>query len=305
MKIAAVIVTHNRFELLKRALWSYENQDVLPDYLIVVDNMCSDGTAEYLKTWKEKSKNNCHKIVITMNDNVGGSGGFYVGTKAALDLKVDWIWVADDDAIPERDVFSKAKRHIKEIRFDKVVAICTSVYVDGKVSTSNRGIRKKNPLRFTLHEIDEERYSDDYFLCNHFSYVGVLMRADILEEVGLINKDFFIWRDDVEHSWRLSEKGIIVCFPDMRVNHYISKNDYSGTTWKSYYGYRNDIILLKDKKKYIYMLTKIAAAIRKSILSNSREERFLYISAIKNGLKGEKGMNDLYNPTWSVNNREC
>lgn len=46
-KIGAVIVTFNRIEKLKKALFSYESQTVVPDILIVVDNHSNDGTHEF------------------------------------------------------------------------------------------------------------------------------------------------------------------------------------------------------------------------------------------------------------------
>lgn len=89
--VAVVIVTYNRLEKLKIALKSYENQIFLPNYLIVVNNCSTDGTKEYLDCW-EKEKNTIRKIVINTNENLGGSGGFYIGQKASMKLNVDWIY---------------------------------------------------------------------------------------------------------------------------------------------------------------------------------------------------------------------
>ena len=44
MKIGVVLVTYNRLEKLKIALKSYEEQTVLPKYILVVNNNSNDGT---------------------------------------------------------------------------------------------------------------------------------------------------------------------------------------------------------------------------------------------------------------------
>ena len=44
-KIAAVIVTYNRLTKLKKALASYEQQLHKPNYMVIVDNASTDGTA--------------------------------------------------------------------------------------------------------------------------------------------------------------------------------------------------------------------------------------------------------------------
>ena len=54
LKIAAVIVTYNRLDKLKKALVSYESQSVKPQYIIVVNNASTDSTQEYLEKWKQQ-----------------------------------------------------------------------------------------------------------------------------------------------------------------------------------------------------------------------------------------------------------
>ena len=201
MKIAAVIVTYNRLDMLKEVLDAFDNQIKQPDYLIVVNNASTDNTSEFLELWSKRGS--MSKIVITTSENIGGSGGFYVGTEKAIQLGADWIWVSDDDAIPNLDVFAKAYEHINNINWNEVSAICTEVRTNGEISLSNRSIRKNSFFKFKLIHVPAIEYENRSFECDNFSYVGVLMNKIALDKVGLINKDYFIWRDDVEHSWMI------------------------------------------------------------------------------------------------------
>ena len=100
MNIIAVIVTYNRLNLLKRAVAAVLDQTCKPDHLIIVDNCSSDGTRPWL-TQLESSRNDV--MICMLDSNQGGAGGFSHGIREAYEAGADWIWVMDDDTIPEPD----------------------------------------------------------------------------------------------------------------------------------------------------------------------------------------------------------
>ena len=83
--IGCIIVTFNRIEKLKKTLDSYAKQNLLPKYILVVNNASTDGTAMFLKQWEKKDEG-FEKIVLNSATNVGGSGGYYLGEKEAIRL---------------------------------------------------------------------------------------------------------------------------------------------------------------------------------------------------------------------------
>lgn len=111
--VAVVIVTYNRLKKLKTALYYYEKQILLPEYIIIVNNYSTDETKEYLEEWKKKV-NKFKKIVINAKENLGGSGGFYLGQQEAMKLNVDWIYLADDDAYPDSNYISNLVKYLKK-----------------------------------------------------------------------------------------------------------------------------------------------------------------------------------------------
>ena len=80
MTVDVVIVTYNRLEKLKKAIASYENQTRTFRNMIVVNNHSTDGTQEFLEAWKME-KAAFSKYVISTDDYLGGSGGYYLGQK--------------------------------------------------------------------------------------------------------------------------------------------------------------------------------------------------------------------------------
>ena len=85
VKLDLVIVTFNRLEKLKKALSCYEKQTSPFRNLILVNNCSTDGTKEYIDEW-QREKTFFGKIVIHTDENLGGSGGFYLGQKKAAEL---------------------------------------------------------------------------------------------------------------------------------------------------------------------------------------------------------------------------
>ena len=86
MDIGVVIVTYNRKEKLMETLNQFSRQTKSPLYVMVVNNASTDQTEAVLKSWQEE-KESYKKIVLNLEENTGGSGGFYEGLKKSLSLR--------------------------------------------------------------------------------------------------------------------------------------------------------------------------------------------------------------------------
>lgn len=87
MKFSLVITTHNRVELLKRAIASALEQ-TLPGEIIVVDNASSDATSEYVKRLGDRV------VYHRQSTNTRHAGAVNAGVDIATG---DWIKFIDDD----------------------------------------------------------------------------------------------------------------------------------------------------------------------------------------------------------------
>ena len=192
MKIGVVIVTYNRLEKLKIALKSYEKQSIKPQYILVVNNNSTDGTIEYLREWKNES-NGIEKIILNLDKNTGGSGGFYEGLKASLDLDAGWRWVADDDAYPKENAFEIAKKYIEKYpdSENKISAISGTVLKsDGKLIDCSHRRRIYTTLfnRIAQPYSKISDYEKEEFEINGFSYVGTMINKSKLKQTELTKK---------------------------------------------------------------------------------------------------------------------
>lgn len=299
--IGVVLVTFNRLEKLKKTLESYAEQTLYPQYIIVVNNASNDGTTDFLAEW-ENEASPYKRIVINLSHNLGGSGGYYAGEKEAIKLSASWIMVADDDAYPSADYIEGMDSFIQSYIGGRLAAVCGSVVEKGSYALWHRRFKRKG---FSL-EYSEVTRPEDYqkkdFEVSYISYVGPVMNKVALQEVGLVDKDFFIWNDDIEHMQRLGKYGKMFCVPRYELHHDVDSQN-SALSWKSYYGLRNNLVLLKRyfPLRFLIVLSLLTAkAILCPLKGKCLQEMRLRLTAIKDGLVGNLGIHPVYKPGWSL-----
>lgn len=307
MKIAAVVVTYNRLEKLKNTLKFYSEITEGPDYLFVVNNNSSDGTGIYLSEW-EKLKENFNKKVLTMNENLGGAGGFFYGCIEAMKYNPNWILLADDDAYPDKNVIVNFKDYIQSNDAKKVSALCSSVYkVDNTIDYGHRKfIKYKWWIRPVLIPSTTLDYKKEVFNIDLFSYVGVFLNVNVLREVGLCNPNFFIYYDDMEHSLRLGKVGKILCIPSAKFVHddgygQAKAREQYIMSWRDYYDIRNKIYVFLRHKPIVgifWTLSRLFVCFNK--YSRSLKCQRLYLIAIFDGIRGKLGKHSKYKPGFSI-----
>lgn len=215
-KVAAVVVTYNRKALLLENIESLLNQTFsnLLD-IIVVDNASTDGTKEAL----EKYINNNEIIYKNTGANLGGAGGFSFGVRTAVEADYDYLWLMDDDTIPQEDaleVLLKAKNQLKE----------NFGYLSGNVLWKDGTPCLMNNQKHFNKVVDIVSSTNEFVPVTQSTFVSLFMPSKIVKKVGLPIKEFFIWGDDVEYTRRISiiHKLPCYCVKNSIVKHLMNEN---------------------------------------------------------------------------------
>src|SRR5579885_3621918 len=96
--IASVTVAYNGTAVLRRHLNSLRKQTRKLDEIIVVNNASTDDTMAVLRSEYPEVR------VLEQPDNQGVGGGLATGLSyAALNRRHDWVWLFDQDSVPEPD----------------------------------------------------------------------------------------------------------------------------------------------------------------------------------------------------------
>lgn len=259
MKVAAVVVTHNRCELLSQCLVALFAQDCRVDCVIVIDNASTDGTEQAMDRLQATEAKLCY---VRLAVNVGGAGGFATGMREAYRLGADWLWLMDDDTIVSPDALTHllvAVTNVPNVGF----ACSRVVWKDGSVHRMNLpGIQP-------LSNSDEPFNSyDPYFHVIACSFVSVLIARRAVHAVGLPYKEFFIRGDDIEYTMRITRAGFAGLYVGTSIAKHLTPNNYSSIdwdhvpetdAWKYCHDIRNQLFMIKRQGtgRYLRRLRKM------------------------------------------------
>jgi rhamnopyranosyl-N-acetylglucosaminyl-diphospho-decaprenol beta-1,3/1,4-galactofuranosyltransferase len=214
--VAAVVVTYNRKHDLIHCLNSIFKQTELPNRLILIDNQSTDGTPELLlengiidelptnasedrvyTSYKKLSENASLQIdYVRKFENDGGAGGFYKGMKQGFEGGFDWIWMMDDDGMADRNQL----KNLLEVSLYKDYKYVNALVVE-KDNTDYLAFGLKGYA--TVDQIKEKEVIDGF--ANPFN--GTLIAREVIERIGMIKREMFIWGDEREYTNRVKKNG--------------------------------------------------------------------------------------------------
>lgn len=250
-KIVAIIVTYNRKVLLNEAINALLNQTFKEFDIYIIDNASTDGTYEYIKQRIDQFNNITY---MNTGKNLGGAGGFYYGIKKATENNYDKIWIMDDDTIPTStalEEFINADKILEDYGF-----LCSDVkWIDG------------NPCAMNVPNISNKWIKNTHYLSegllsvSQCSFVSCFFSSDIVKQVGLPLKEFFVWGDDAEYTKRISEIKDSYFVSKSIVTHKMNSNiptdisqDSPDRLFRYKYSYRNMYYVNKKQGNKLSML---------------------------------------------------
>lgn len=236
--ILAVIVTHNRCDLLRRCIDHLLNQSRQPDHILIINNASTDGTVEMLKL---------RGIDFITQDNVGSAGGWRRGIQYALDYGFDAVWLMDDDGYPDAEA----------------LGLLQAALVQGVACASSVVLLEDRPTHFvfpfplldaaglpvilgcprkmtTLAELRMQAPDGTYPFAHFFN--GALISLSAVRQAGNVNDEYFIYGDEVDYFFRLRGVGEVISV--LSAAHYhpdVSRRQFSPV--KVYYYIKNSLIL--------------------------------------------------------------
>ncbi|NJO52694.1 MAG: glycosyltransferase [Leptolyngbyaceae cyanobacterium RM2_2_4] len=268
-KVAAIVVTFNRKELLVRCLQALKKQTRQVDKIIVVDNCSSDGTPDLLKKAGYLSDSGID--YVRLPTNTGGAGGFYAGMKRAYEAGYDWLWMMDDDGFTASDCLEK----LLEVsdKFNVIGSTVLSTDDPTKLALKLRVLDQQGnfAIRQYIQTYDQLLAAaiDGVYqgFANFFN--GVLIHRDVVEKVGYIQKELFIWGDEYEYFIRIkSAQYTIVTKQD--AFYYHPESLFKFTEIKHYHYFRNLFYIYRKyadsmysgNAKYFYPVYTLIACLR-------------------------------------------
>ena len=293
--VAIVVVTYNRADMLRGLLDGLTKLDQPADAVIVVNNASTDHTSQVLA---EAITPNLQ--VIDSPENLGGAGGFHLGTKAAVTQGWDRLYLIDDDVVPAHDCLEVLLAQDEDCLF--------SVREDRNGNLIELAALKfdlRNPLAIkpktssVMDTYPTREAMPERVPVENVAFEGFMIRRTVLEEIGLPDPSYFIFYDDVDLAIRARRAGrTIWAVRDavlVRQLDFSQQHDLAG--WKGFYMYRNLFVVHLRYGENVLVRLKpwlITAAV--VLLSPLRGGKHEAVNVIK-ALRAARGMRTLPNST--------
>lgn len=276
-KVAIVILNYNGGQLLHDCVKSFLTLHYEAYRLFVVDNASTDHSIDGLEDLGPQVE------VIRSEENLGYTGGNNLGMQTALDQGYDYVLLVNNDTIVHNPDFITqmvdftASTDDAGIVGPKVFFRTTDV-VQNTICATPFFLRALAswPLQ-KLRPKETNRSGDQTKEVDVLNGVCILLKAEMLRKIGLLDPLIFMYREDTDiaiRARRLGWKSYYV--PYESIVHLQKSVGYEYNSMVNFLLKRNAVYVLK---KHGYWLNALGQAISSVILSSARAIR----ASLKNG----------------------
>lgn len=275
-----ILVNYNGFNDTVECINSLQKINNKYD-IIIVDNASSDKSYSKLC---EKYKNEVNIHVLKTEENLGFAGGNNFGINYALSKGADIFLLLNNDTIVKEDFLDNLL-----IGYDNksIVTSMINYYDDKDEHWYCAGYLNQNKC------IVENGYPYYEGKVNFASGCCMLLSSYVINQIGLLSEDYFMYYEDVDYCMKAKQKKIDIFYrPKSIIYHKVSKSiEGSNSVMAIYYNNRNRFYIMKKYKLgvmcYLYTyLTRIIKYIE-SILF--RTNNYIIKEAYRDYKKGIAG----------------
>ena len=211
--------------------------------VIVADNGSDDGTVAAVKAGFPEVR------IVENGANLGFAAGNNAGISEALRAGADAVFVLNNDTEVPSDAVSRLVS-VLDARSDAACVCPVLVYADapdrlwfaGSLFDPSRARSGRN----SSYELGRAVLPDQPFEIERGVGAAMLVRASVIEAIGMFAPELFYLHEDVDWSLRMRAAGWrILLVPDVRIIHKVaaSQGGHPLTPLTAYYGTRNDLEL--------------------------------------------------------------
>ncbi len=233
MDLSIIIVNYQTYELTKQTIDSIINKDHPFQYEIyMVDNASPDDSLERLQ--KDFAPEQETGLIKFMANN-RNSGFAHANNLALKESNAKYVLLLNSDTVILNRALAKCINHMEE---DSSIGAlgCKVVLPDGSLDKACRrsfptfsvsfyrmvGLSRLFPKskrfgRYNLTFLDENQTYEVDCLVGAF----MLVRSEAIQEVGLLDEQFFMYGEDIDWCYRIKSGGWkVVYYSDAEIVHY-------------------------------------------------------------------------------------
>ncbi len=233
-RVVVILVLYNSLKYLPECLESLSKLNYPAEALkiIAVDNQSPEPEAEYLrKSWSQVK-------VLVSAENSGYAGGNNLGLKKALAEGFDYAWVLNPDTVMEAD---SLKKMVAAGEADEEIGcLQPKILIYDQPELIQTGGNQMHYLGLAYsggYKQPTESLTGAPRPVAYASGAALLLKREVLEQVGLFEERFFMYHEDADLGWRAWLAGFkSVVVPEAVIYH---KYSFSRNNRKYFYMERN------------------------------------------------------------------
>ncbi len=198
--VAALVVTYNRFDLLSLTIQALLAQTRQVDAIVLLDNGSTDGTYEKLLA----SGLDLSRVdYVRLEPNRGPARGFWQGMSYAHAGGADWVWVMDDDVLPDPDCLETMLAALPKLPPVEGIGYLQSRVVgeDGRSQNTPEVAWRTDGTNYP----DWERLLKDGIVAiSKAALTSTLVPRTTLDRFAPSAPDFYMWGEDSDFTLRVT-----------------------------------------------------------------------------------------------------
>ena len=229
-----VIVNYRTADLVIDCLRSLEHQvSALRDgQVLVLDNHSGDGSVEKIAAAIEYEGWQDWANAIQLNRNGGFSFGSNIGIRRALAIpgRVDYVMLVNPDTIVRPEALNVLVGFMEAHPEAGIAGSllerpdgeldCSAHRIHSPLSELEGGARLGVLSRLLNQHVVSPPLRPEAHTCDWVSGASMIIRREVIEDIGLLDEGFFLYFEEVDYCWRARKAGWEVWYvPQSRVMH--------------------------------------------------------------------------------------
>ncbi|MGF6353641.1 GT2 family glycosyltransferase [Paenibacillus sp. 4624] len=213
--VSIIVLTYNQLEYTKKCIDSIINKTAYSRYeIIIVDNMSTDGTKEYLIELEK----NVEQVTIILNDtNYGFAGGNNIGLKKA---KGDFFILLNNDTVVTRGWLTGLIKHFNDDpQLGLLGPVTNSIGNEAMIKTSYDTI---NDMEQFAYQYTSEHKGELNTRIRALAMYCVVIPRRVFETIGFLDENYRIGMfEDDDYSMAALQSGYsLACAEDVFIHHF-------------------------------------------------------------------------------------
>jgi rhamnopyranosyl-N-acetylglucosaminyl-diphospho-decaprenol beta-1,3/1,4-galactofuranosyltransferase len=194
--VAAVVITFQRKDMLRRTLEGLAAQERPVDEIVVIDNATTDGTAAMLE------REFPHVTCLRMEENIGPAGALEVGFDYVHGRGHRWAWTSSDDIVAKPEALKTLLATAEQLGDDRLGLLCCWFEPVSTHYFHNGALWKHRVVQQQWPPLGSPPYPTDIM-----TFKGTLISMAMVPEIGLPVGDYFLMMEEYEYCLRAIRAG--------------------------------------------------------------------------------------------------